>query len=510
MAALTQAILQIVIFAVLARVLSPTDFGLVATAGIFIDLAAGIAVLGTTQSLVQREELTDLHIRAAFWLSVCTGLTTTAVLFAASDVLASALSSPNSGPLIAALSAVFTIRAVASVSEGLAARRWKFRVIALRQLAAYCIGYGFVGIGSAIMGAGAWALVYAQLSQAAVAAVLMIAVVHFDCRPTLNRGAYRDLLTFGSGVSFNRIVNSLANQIDRAIVAVNTNPAGVGLYTRTLQVARYPAMMVGQVIEDVLFPSFSGVQADRQRLTAAYLRSVGAIFVVMLPVAVFLSLIAVPVTNLLLGPQWNGAAALFVAFCINIPIRSAQRISNALLLSVGRSWLIGSLQVLLLALTAAGAVVGIRKGLVGAAIGVMVAFVLHYAALVAACKIALSIDGKALVGKHLSGIPLSILAVIGGALGNLFSNELSAIMTILLAVAICMLLVLLCVWTVPLFVLRADGVWLLLLLHSKLPMKWQSSLFARAVLGRVATQMVEMSRPVSADAEETQPSQKLL
>ena len=264
------------------------------------------------------------------------GISVTVALFFTSTWLAKILGNASAGPLIAALSASFAIGAVASVSEGLAARRLQFRILAVRKVAAYLLGYGAVGIVSALLGAGAWALVYAQLAQASLEALLLIAAVRFDWRPTIKWSAYREILGYGSGYSVAQVVNSIANQLDRAVVAKYTTTAAVGLYTRAVQITRYPHRMIGQVIEDVLFPSFAGVQADREHLSRAFYRSIGSIFVVMTPVSVFFSVAARPITNLLLGPQWGEAVVLIAAFGASIPFRSAQRISSALLRAVGQ------------------------------------------------------------------------------------------------------------------------------------------------------------------------------
>jgi O-antigen/teichoic acid export membrane protein len=484
-AALLQAILQIVIFAALARLLTPTDFGLVAIAGIFIDLAAGIAAMGASQALVQRPDLTDEHIRAAFWISMATGASATTALFFLSPLLADVLGTPTAAPLIAALSFSFVIRALGSVPEGLAARRLNFRILAIRQLAAYVVGYGIVGTVSAVLGAGPWALVYAQLTQVTLAAALLIAAIRFTWRPTKAIPAYRDIIGFGSGFSVARVANSFANQVDRAIVSVNMDAAAVGLYTRSLQITRYPTTLVGQVIEDVLFPSFSGVQSERQRLAAAYYKSIGAIFTALTPITVFCCIAAQPIVDLLLGSQWVGAVPLIVALGISIPFRSAQRISSALLRSVGRSWLVAALQIFLLAVTAGGTLIGIQWGLLGVSIAVAGALILHYVALGILCVVLLRLNFRKLLARHLSGVPLGILAAAGAGLGFVVRNELHPIATLALSAFSAATISLLAITLKPRLFLLSDGIWLTLLLASKLPGRWRKRSLVSSLIKRI-------------------------
>lgn len=476
MAALLQTLLQILIFAVLARLLSPTDFGLVAIAGIFIDLAAGIATMGTSQALVQRPFLTVYHIRASFWISLIMGLAMTGALFASSNWLAALLNSPSSAPLMAALALTFAIRALGSVPEGLATRRLQFRVLAVRQLVAYSVGYGVVGVASALGGAEEWTLVFAQVTQVSVATLLMIIAVRFDIRPTLKRSAYRDILGFGSGFSVARIANSLANQVDRVVVSMNTPPAAVGLYTRALQVSRYPTTLIGQVIEDVLFPSFASAQNDRKRLANAYYRSIGAIFTVLTPTSVFFCISAPAITSLLLGRQWGGAATMMVAFGAAIPFRSAQRVSSALLRSVGRSWLVAAMQTFLFIATTAGALVGIKYGLVATAVAVTLAFILHYVALAVACMLTLSIKPQLLLLRHLSGLPVALIVATGAAIGTGAGSVglIPSLVGLLVSIIICFTLAVGAIWFRPSLFLGSDGQWLNSLLVSRLPRRWRS------------------------------------
>ena len=470
-AAGAQALLQIVIFAILARLLSPTAFGLAAIAGIIIDVAAGVAPLGISQAIVQRKELRPEHLRAAFTLSIATGAMFVTVLSIAAYPVGRLLGSADSAPLIAALAWMFPIKSLSFVAEGLAARGKKFRLLASRQITAYVVGYGVVGLSCATLGLGAWSLVYAQLTQAAVVALLLNATMRFPKQPTSDIEAYKDILSFGSGFSAARVINSLATQSDRAIVSSFTNPAAVGLYSRALQIVRYPTLLVGQVIEDVLFPSFAGVQSDKARLGQAFYRTQGSIFVAMTPVTVLVCLTAGQICDLLLGPQWTGVVPLVIIFGFALPFRSAQRVCSATLRALGHSWWVAALQGLLLVATVVGSVIGIRFGLVGAAIGVTIAFLIHYGALLVACAVTLKLAPTRVIGHHLSGLPIGILVAVGSIIGVATATVAPSIIALMVAVGGSAVLTLTGLWLAPRVFVNEDGRWLLTLLLSKAPRK---------------------------------------
>jgi PST family polysaccharide transporter len=467
-AAGAQAVLQIVIFAILARLLSPTAFGLAAIAGIIIDVAAGVAPLGISQAVVQRKELRPEHLRAAFTLSLATGCLFAAVLSIAAEPIGRLLGSADSAPLIAALAWMFPIKSLSFVAEGLAARGKKFRLLASRQITAYVLGYGVVGLTCASLGLGAWSLVYAQLTQAAVVALLLNSTVRFPKKPTSDVQAYKDILSFGSGFSAARVINS---QSDRAIVSSFTNPAAVGLYSRALQIVRYPTLLVGQVIEDVLFPSFAGVQSDKVRLRQAFYKTQGSIFVAMTPVTALVCLTAGQICDVLLGSQWTGVVPLVIVFGFALPFRSAQRVCSATLRALGHSWWVAALQALLLVATIIGSVIGIRFGLFGAAIAVTIAFLIHYVALLIACAVTLELTPGRLIRHHLSGVPIGSLVAIGSMIGAVTATVVPSIVALIVAGVASAVLTLAGLWVAPRVFINEDGRWLLSLLLSKAPRK---------------------------------------
>ena len=488
LAALAQALLQIVVVAVLARLLSPAEFGLVAVAGIVIDLAAGIATMGASKAIVQRAELTRHHIRAGFWISVAMGTLMTVGLHFAAGPVASALRNPSAAPMISVLALTFLIRGLGAVPEGLATRRFDFRLLAVRKLISYVLGYGAVGITAAYLGAGSWSLVYAQLAQVSLETLLLIAAVRFDCRFTTTWSAYREVFSYGSGFSVANVLNSVANQIDRTIIATNVNTAAVGLYTRAIQITRYPHRLIGKAIEDVLFPTFSGVQDDRARLTAAYYRSVGAICIIMTPVSTFFCITAAPITDLLLGPQWSEAIPLITIFGVTILFRSVQRSSVALLLALGNSWLIAALEALLIVSTAIGTLIGVKFGLIGASIGVTAAFMLHYLAIAAATAIKMSLSARRLIAQHFVGIVLTVPVAVGAAVGSFAAHAelLPSPVALLVSGVLAVTLAVAAITASPRIFLRDDGRWLLSMLLARVPGKLRKKKLAAFLIRRIA------------------------
>ncbi|HEX5578717.1 MAG TPA: oligosaccharide flippase family protein, partial [Candidatus Limnocylindria bacterium] len=164
--------LNLVVFIVLARLLTPVDFGLVALAAVFVAFAQLFVDQGLGDALVQRRELTGIHIDTAFWVAMATGALLTIAGIVLAYPIGALLGEPDLVPILQALSLTFVFVAMSSIQMALLRRALAFRSLAIRAIVAAFVG-GVVGIALALAGAGAWALVGQQLA-AAIASVVAL------------------------------------------------------------------------------------------------------------------------------------------------------------------------------------------------------------------------------------------------------------------------------------------------------------------------------------------------
>jgi len=483
--AVVQTILQIVIFAILARLLTPSEFGLVAVANIVTDFVTGLATMGVSQALVQKKNLTPIIVRAAFTSSLLVGALSTGAVYLLSWPIAGLMNAPGVTPLIQALSVTFFIRSLSLVPLGLASRGKKFKLLGLRQVVSYTIGYGIVGVFAAYRGCGAWSLIFAQVSQASVITILMFSSVRFESRFTLDRAAHKAIAGFGSGYSFARILNSLANQADRMVVGVFLPLPLVGVYSRALQIARYPALIFGQVIEDVLFPSFSGIQGETGRLGEAYTKAIGSISIIMTPISVFVILASQQICAVLLGAAWGDAPQIVAIMAAVLIFRSAQRVTSAVLRALGRSWLVAALQALFFVLTATGSMIGVRYGLLGVSVAVTGAVVCQYVASLYLCGKYIDIVFVKLLRTHLAAAPLSMVtAICIVAVEILLSEARPEVQLAVMAITV-ILSAIIVVIILPRVFLQLDGIWLFGTLYNRLPYSVRKNSFLTLISARI-------------------------
>lgn len=408
LAAIAQVVFQFVTVGILARILSPTDFGVAATALVMIELSRSLAQLGMRPAVVQRLELGEEDIRSAYTLTFIISIILTLTVFILAGPIAAALRTPSAEPMLRVLSFVFVIQSQSAVAEGIAARKKQFGLLAVRRMLSYFVGYGIVGVSCALAGFGAWALVAAKLGDAIATAVLLSIGAPHSRRLLLRGDTARHLSDFGAGYTVNQIANTLASQADLMVVARTLGPAPLGLYSRSYQIMRLPALLIGNVVEDVAFPGFSSIQKEPERMARGFYRAL-----VMMNILLFLAsagciVLAPEIIAVALGPKWQQAAPMLQLFALAIPFRSTQRLATTVSFATGTNWPIATRQIIYFLAVVAGAWIGSSWGLYGVIVGVSCAITLQT---VMQFQLASSLTGlgtRRIVEAHLRPLPAAL------------------------------------------------------------------------------------------------------
>lgn len=479
LSAVAQALLQFVAVGVLARILMPADFGLVAAAMVIVELTQSVAQLGMRPAVVQRQFLSDEDIRIAFTLAIVISLAMATTMFLLSGPLAEIVATPGAKPMLQVLSVAFVIQSLGSVAEGIAARQRKFGLLAARRLGSYFIGYGLVGVGSALLGLGAWALVAAKLAEVTSAAILLTIGVRHPRRLLLRRETVRQLSGFGAGYSVAQILNTFANQADFAVVARLLGPASLGLYSRSYQIMRLPSLLLGNVVDDVAFASMSAVQDQRARLGRGLYRGLLLMNLTLYLAAAAVFILASEVIAIALGGKWQAAVPLLSLFALALPFRSTQRLASTVARATGANWGIAWRQGVYFLSVFGGAALGSRWGLQGVVSGVSLAIGLQT---IMQLQLAASIAGLSLrevIDAHVRPLPALVLFAIpltGTAIG-LRLMHLPPFLIVLVSGGVAATVLVLASAALPAVILGADGIELVEAIGKKLP-----SAFTRRLL----------------------------
>ncbi len=295
--------LQFVVGIILARLLSPEDFGVVAYAMVFVGFFSIFSDIGIIPALIQRKEINEYHIRVGFFLSILMGFFLSFLIYMLSFILAN--------ELIAKIFRVLALFPIISgfgmVSRALLLRNLNFYKLFLVDILSFGVGYAGFSIPFALLGYGVWSLVFGSLIQCLIQSVLLNCFSHHSVIPGLRKMEAKQLLNFGIGISLARISNYCALNTDYFVIGNKLSAGALGLYTRAYQLITLPSANISSILTSVLFPVYSKIQDDRQRLQRGYLLAVTLASFIIIPVMATISVASPEIIVGLFGVRWSGS-----------------------------------------------------------------------------------------------------------------------------------------------------------------------------------------------------------
>jgi len=311
-ASVARLALRVVSVAILARLLTPHEYGVVAGALIAMDFAAMIYGMGLAPTLVQRKELRPDHVATAFFSALFMAVLAAVGMWFAAPLIAGLLQIPQLTQILKILAWFTPLGAFSVLCEALLARNMLVKRVALRPLFSFTIATFLVAIPLAWNGFGYWSLV----AQQAVDLVVTAAALGFAARkllawPRFSRRAFAELWRVSLGFTINQPFSYLAYNADRVIIGRVLGAATLGVYTRASFFASTAATLFANIARLSLFPAMAKVQQDEARLRSALLKSFSVLALLTLPVSAFCVIFAPELVDLLLGSQWQMAVEPF-------------------------------------------------------------------------------------------------------------------------------------------------------------------------------------------------------
>ena len=403
---------QVIALVVLARILTPYEFGVVSAAALVTQLSMIFCEFGVGPYVVQRARLEAATVGTCYAASCCLGLLIATCLWLSSPLLARLLHVPELQGVLRAYAAVFLALGASAVHEALLQRELDFRFLARADAVSFALGYAGISIGCALAGLSYWSIVIGHVSQAAIRSVMIIARHPQVARAPLDRAELRPLLRFGAGQTLSRLASFLASQADGFVVTARLGVAAIGYYGRANQLVTMPAAQVGQIFDKVIFPAVARIQQDRTRAASAYRTAVTAICLLSLPLSVLIWMLGEPIVHIALGSQWDAVVEPMRILALAIPFRLIHKVSDPTARALGatysRAWRQGlfALSVIVLALTLS------RYGLAAIAWGVVAAAALDAALMVWLCCALTTLPATQLLRAVLPGVRATAVAAL--------------------------------------------------------------------------------------------------
>jgi O-antigen/teichoic acid export membrane protein len=368
-----QALVQLLALMALGRLLTPTQFGLMGAATVVIACSQIVSQIGVGPAIIQRRDLSPVHVRVAVTLSCTLGFILGALVFFGAPAIAAFYRMPDLEPVLRGVSFLFPLDGLNTVGKSLLTRQLRFRLFVLLDVGSFIVGFACVAVVLAWLGYGVWALVIANLAQEVVRTIAMYVATRHPVRPSMNIQAGRDLLSFGFGHSMAQIGTLVSQEGDNMVVGRWLGATALGIYDRAYTLMVMPANMFGKVVNRVLFPVMAMVQDEPERLASAYERALAIVALVSLPISALLWVVAPEFIPVLLGPQWGAVVLPFRLFTLSLLFRMSSKISDACTKAAGAVYSRAILQGAYAACVVTGALIGQQWGVGGVAVAVSIA-----------------------------------------------------------------------------------------------------------------------------------------
>ena len=333
--------------AVLARLLDPRDFGLVAIATVVASLLVALTDLGVNQAvLVLRDDEVEEYAETAFVAGIGIGMALWAMCAAAGPVAAAVFDEPEVTAIFVALGATFLLRSLGATHATIAQKQLDFRKRTIAELADVLVK-GAVGIGLALAGAGAWSIVGGQLAGTAALSLTAWLTVPWRPRFKPRREHLRHLLRFGGALTAVSIVAALIGSIDSLLVGAVLTTTDLGIYTIAFRIPELGIAAMSSIAARVLFPALALVPIHER--AGPYLKTLQYTVLVCLPLAVGFAILAEPLIQVAFGDRWRDAtvpmrllSVYAFALAVTVPAQSLFKASGkaATILRFSVPWLI--------------------------------------------------------------------------------------------------------------------------------------------------------------------------
>lgn len=305
-----QFVMQSTATVVLARLLTPSDFGLVAMVTAITTLGQAFADFGLSEATIQQPEITHEQVSNLFWINIGIGALLTSIAAALAPVLAWFYREPRLESIALVLSLLFFIGGLRVQHDALLRRQMRFTALAIRDVIASLLAVP-TAIILAWRGGGYWAIVALPMILTVTQVILSWAMVRWIPGRPRRSVSVHSMVSFGGNVAAAYLVFNINGNADNILVGKFWGAGPLGLYSRAYNLLMLPIRQLGGPARSVAVPGFSRVQDDPERLARFYLRAVNLMIWITAPLFGFLFVAALPVIVLTLGTHWSAAAPVF-------------------------------------------------------------------------------------------------------------------------------------------------------------------------------------------------------
>jgi O-antigen/teichoic acid export membrane protein len=446
---LVTQVTRLVVAILLARLMSPFQFGIAALALVFAPLAYIFTDLGAV--LVQRKDQTEEDRSTAFWMSLGIGLALTLVGIAAAGPIARFYGEPQVEPLFMVLSTTFFITAASTTQSALLHRAMAFRRVEIANMVAV-VGASVAAVAAALAGWGAWAIILQLVANSVLFLLLLWWASPWRPRWTFSWSSLRGLYAFTTHNLGANLVHYFERNMDNLLIGRYLGPTSLGVYSIAYNLMLYPVTRFAAPIHEVLFPLLARMQHDDARARRIWLRVTRLIAVLVAPAMVGLIVVAPEFVHLLLGSKWSEATPLVQILAIAGLVYAVRVPATSVLLAKGEARLLFRFSLVSALVLVTGFVVTVHWGVKAVAMSFSAAFVVMTPALVYLASRAIGASVRS-YARNLVGVTVATIAMAAVMVPTreaLVHADFGSLVVLLLTLGVgCALYIPICIRLVP-------------------------------------------------------------
>lgn len=327
---------QFLVMLVIARILSPRDYGLVGMLAIFIAVSDTLISSGFSQALIRKQNRTESDNSTVFYFNIAVSFFLYAILYLIAPWVSVFYNEPQLCSVMRVMSLIIIIFSFGVVQRAVLTAKIDFKTQAKSSVIAAVIS-GVIGILLAVKGFGVWTLVFQQLINAGINTSLLWLFSTWRPKLLFSKQSFHELFAFGSKLMLVGLIDTIYNNIFQLIIGKVYSAKSLGFYSRAYHFAELPSKNITTVLQRVTYPVLCSIQNEDGKLADNYRKFLKLSAFIMFPMMIALAAVSEPMVDVLLGEKWHEASVLLVPVCLSMMWYPINAINLNLLQVKGRS-----------------------------------------------------------------------------------------------------------------------------------------------------------------------------
>lgn len=360
--------IQFIVMIIMARILTPEDYGLVGMLAIFIAVSQSLIDSGFSQALIRKQDRSEIDNSTVFYFNIGVGAILYLILFFSAPLIASFYNEPQLVPITRIIGLSLVFNSLVVVQRALLTINLDFKTQAKASFVGVIIS-GAIGITMAYTGFGVWAIVWQQISNLAVVTVLLWILSRWKPIWAYSWKSFRELFSFGSKLLASGLLDTIFRNLYLIVIGKFFKASDLGYYTRAHQFTDFASSNITGIFQRVTYPVLCTIQNDDTRLSNVYRRLLRTSAFIIFPLMTGMAAVAKPMVISFLTEKWLFSAVLIQILCFSQMWYPVHAINLNLLQVKGRSDLFLKLEIIKKALTVIVLCITLPMGLIPLCIG---------------------------------------------------------------------------------------------------------------------------------------------